>query len=368
MSVFNTSNLLEENYINFPSIETRSLEESYFLSSLEFCKIMNEEFENSNKVFYKTLLESGNDITIINEGFTEFFEKVRDIVKKFIEFLKKLFTRFSTSLHSLINSDKYIKKNEKEFSKFNSYMEFEMDLYTFTLYESTIPRTNAEDEFKKTFDMLDLMLSADKNDSIVNLSDAEKVTKIKEKYRSIVDNIEDDYDRFRSSIIDGAAPISSSDFSEELFRKFRDGDDTPYETTVTSTIVNNSLIFFKNHEKMIKNVKRIQTDLEREYRNIEKALTDMFSETGTGINKCIAIKPYGSTTGANYTVKATDEIKNELNLIAKSQANKVQQLSAIHSMAFAAKLDAIADCYKQDKKILYKALSAIRKYEGKGDL
>ena len=39
--------------------------------------------------------------------------------------------------------------------------------------------------------------------------------------------------------------------------------------------------------------------------------------------------------------------------------------ASITSMAFAAKLDAITDCYKQDKKVLYKALSLIQKYEAK---
>ena len=363
MGTFSVSNLIKEN--NNPlDLDLRSCEESYFLTSLEFCRVMNEEFEESNKIFYRTLLESGDDITVINEGFSEFFDKIKDIIKKFIEFLKKLFARFNTALHSLVNSDKYLKKHEKDFAKFNTFTEFEMDLYTFTI-EPTIPIACAEQEFEKAYDSLytNFISQAD----FINASPEQKVAKLKEKYRVLLDDVEDTYDEFRAKVIgdSSSSGISASDYSEELFKVFRDNDDTTFKTTVDSSIVNNSLISFKSYDKTVKVVKERQKALEKDYKAIEKAVEKMFSEETSGNNTMIKINGYGSVADTSTSVTSNAEIKSHLDMIAKSQANKVTQFSSIHTMAFGAKLDAITDRYKQDKKILYKALSEIQRYEGK---
>lgn len=361
MGMFNTTNLIKENYVDVIDIPYRSCEESYFLTSLEFCKTINEEFNESNKILYRSLLESGDDIVAINEGFSDFIDKVKEIIKKFIEFLKKLFARFNTALHSIIKSDKYLIKHEKDIREFNEAHEFEMDLYKFTI-DPTIPLAIAEDEFSKTFNQIDTLLS---DSNFKTLSDSDKVIQLKDKYKFFTDDIEDAYDAFRAKVIKSASSvIYASDYSTELFRLFRDDDDSPNTTTVDSSIVNESILNFKTYDKTLKDVKRQQTDLEKDYRAIEKAIDNMFTSKKSGIDQVISINPYNGT-GADYTVRYTDDIKKELNVIAKAQANKVQQLSAIHSMAFAAKLDAITDRYKQDKKILYKALSQIQKYKGK---
>ena len=365
MGMFSTDNLLQENYSNI-DIPYQSIEESYFLTALKYCKAMNEEFETSNKIFYKTILEANNDVIAINEGFSEFFDKVKEIVRKFIEFIKSLFARFNTALHSIIKSDKYITKHEKDFVKFSEYMEFDMDLYNFTIYDSTIPKPIAENVFKTTFDMLDKMLTDNRNaESITGMNDSDKVIKLKEKYRILTDDVEDFYDKFRQDIIGAPSPISSGDFSEELFSVFRDGSTTADNTTVDNSYVSNSLFRFKKYKDTLKSVKDTKNNIEKDYKAIEKAIDRMFSTYTSGNDTYISIVGYGDTSDAQYRVKATEEIKKELNMIAKSQANKVQQMSSITSMAFAAKLDAITDCYKQDKKVLYKALSLIQKYEGK---
>ena len=78
MSVFNTTNLIKENYVDVVDIPYRSCEESYFLSALEYCKSINEQFNESNRILYRTLLESGDDFTSINEGFSNFLDNVKD--------------------------------------------------------------------------------------------------------------------------------------------------------------------------------------------------------------------------------------------------------------------------------------------------
>lgn len=50
---------------------------------------------------------------------------------------------------------------------------------------------------------------------------------------------------------------------------------------------------------------------------------------------------------------------DKLNNYMKVQSAKVNEMCTIHTQAFTAKLEAAKDCFKQDKKILYKALNKI---------
>jgi len=55
----------------------------------------------------------------------------------------------------------------------------------------------------------------------------------------------------------------------------------------------------------------------------------------------------------------TTDFMSTVDLYIKSKCNLIQEFSNIHAMAFTAKLDAVMDCNKQDKAILYKALDII---------
>ena len=68
----------------------------------------------------------------------------------------------------------------------------------------------------------------------------------------------------------------------------------------------------------------------------------------------------GYTPAPGELVVSQDTL-NKLDLYMKAKADQVVKMSSIHSMAFSYKLDAITDRTKQDKKILYTALSKVTK-------
>ena len=360
MGMFNPINLIEENYSISTNVEIRSVEESYFLTSLEFCKSINEEFNETNKIFYRALLESNDDMEIITESFSDFFEKVKEIIKKFIEFIKNLFAKFNTALHSLVNSDKYLKKHEKDFNRFSDYYGFEMDLFNFTI-DPDIPLAIAATKYTDKVAELETIISTDQNGLLAGIgNDNNKVLeKLKDKYNTMIQNVEDEYDEFRQQVIKASTPISAGEFANELFEIFRDGDSATFKTTVDTAMVNESLLRFKTYDKSLKIAKKNQTQMEKDYREVEKKLESAFKEVTESDANYITID------GGSKRLASTPEIKRQLEIIAKAEANKVSQYSSIHTLAFSAKLDAITDCYKQDKKLLYKALSQINKYEGK---
>ena len=58
---------------------------------------------------------------------------------------------------------------------------------------------------------------------------------------------------------------------------------------------------------------------------------------------------------------------DKMNSYLKVQSSKVSQMCSIHTQAFTAKLEAAKDQFKQDKKIIYKAIGQIIKRSNKAD-
>lgn len=361
MGVFSVNNMLQENFTSQPVLPIQNSNESYYSMSLEYCKLINEEYDEANKIFYRSLVEAGDNYTVINESFDGFFTKVKEIVAKFIKFLKNLIDKFILKLNQLVKSDKYIKNHEKDFSKFGSDHEFDMKLFDFTfLDDPTIPQANAYTQFTDEFATIKGFVTngLNNNNSILGKNDTEQLTILKNAYKDMTDREEDVLDEMRGKII-GEKNIDASDYSSELFRKFRNGDDTPSSTTVTSSMVNMSLLRFKNHDKSVKAVKEVQKKLEKSYNDISKHLEKCVSNKGDALT----LIGWDGEAGLDNPVKLSGEVINEINLISKSLANKVQLMSNVHLQATGAKLDAIKDAYKQDKSLLYKALSELQKWK-----
>lgn len=361
MGIFNSSNILQENFTSSSVVPLSNYNESYFSLAMEYCKSINEEYDTANKVLYKALLEAGDNYEVINESFDGFFTKVKEIVAKFIKFLKNLIDKFSTKLHQLVKSDKYITKHEKMFGKFTTDNEFEMQLFNFThLEDNNIPLACAQTTFAKEFDKVKLYVNGDISQNVKALTAIEadkRVDSLRTAYRELVDSYEDFYDVFRGEVI-GERSIDASDYPSELYRKFRDGDDSTTSTTVTSSLVNASLLRFKAHEKTVKTVKEIQKKLEKDYSEISKHVEKIVSSN----EEKLTLVGWGDVSNIEVG-KFSPEVVSELNMIAKAESNKVQQMSTIHLQAMGAKLDAVSACFKQDKALLYKALNELQKWK-----
>lgn len=368
MGILDPKVLLTEDASNYPSITYSNVltDESYFLSTLEYLNTMNEEVYDANKTFYKSLLESSNEV-VINESFSDFFSKVKDIIKKFLKYLKSLFDRFVTSLHKIVKSDKYLIKHKDELFDFGGDDDFFMDIFTYThLNDPSIPLAVAEDTFNSVFERISAYLRADSNTSITKLGDNAD-TEIRKAYDVIVDGLEDEYDAFRARVLGSATTaqyIYQEDFADDLFRVFRNNDDKKVSTAITSEVVNTAFTRFKSYDKLLKTVKETKTNIEKDYNNIIKAIDKMISTSVDGGDTFYKLVGYGSTGDYTSTIKVNQTTKANLNLIAKAQSNKVQVMCNIHALAMSAKLDAITEAYKQDKTVLYKVLSKVQKRQG----
>ena len=343
------NSLIIENDIS--SIMNQTIEDrSLTIYTIGYLREMNTTYREANKEMYRAIYEADNFVAV-NEAFSDFFQKIKDIIKSFIKYIKSLFERFITTLHRIVNSEKYLLKKEDVLKKFNSDHEFDYDGYEFTI-EPNIPVCDALVEFNSEFIKLDLsQLGADNR--------ANKKA-LKDLYKSVKDEIDGEkYDKLRGKVIGQPdRAIYQSDFSSELFELFRNNMDSTSIFTVDSAKVMECFRDMKDYKETEKNVKKTKKELENQYKQIEKQIDRMISSERTAGG--FKVKSNDGVVGGTEATLDNDSM-NQLNLYVKALTNQITEMSTIHSIAFSQKLDALKDKYVQDKRILYIAVSKIEK-------
>ena len=412
MSVFSLKNVLvtEESVANTMSYDLNNIATpkesenySFMPETYRFLESYNREYNNTLKTFYRNILESNNSQELITESFDSFFDKVHEIIKKFIEFIKKIFAKFVTKMHQLFKSESYLKKHEKEFSKFTNDDKFTIHGYKFTcLNDIDIPYSAAVDIFEIN-QGLGLTYSGDLNltDSEVDITstansqedyntitgdddtakekrqtiEKRAIDAIDKQYDELVDNLDDFYDQFRGKLIKVSYDIDSSDWEKELHAKFRDDQNEPIDIDIEYTDVNQALHRFKNYNDMVRSIEKTRNEIEKDYSKLEKALESAFKTKrkvdkftfNTTHSNAYAQRNIQAMAGGNSDIErvSTTEINNKIDSYMRAKVGQVQEMSSIHTMAFSAKLTAAKDCFVQDKSILYKALTKIQSHKNK---
>lgn len=356
-SVCNPITLIENNNLPY-GIDLDCMVErdntSYFSESLQFILECQREYHDANKAFYRSIVESVDSEAVIHESFGAFFSKIKEIIDKVLKFIKNLFERFVTGLNRFVKSEKYLKKHSTDFSKFTSANEFEHSGYVFT-FANEIPYTEALAAFSMGFIFAN---DHDNNDVAVPSADGLKGT-----LGSLTSSLENGewYDAFRAGVIGKDGVIFKTDFNDELFSVYRNGESSPEDMTITNQAVSLAYARFDGAHKAIDSAKRTKSRIESEYNSIKKQIEKIVAVNYAGGTKSMSIANPGDNT---KSAVSTDDITN-MDLLIKAKTAQVQEMSVIHTLAFAAKLDALNDCFKQDKTILYKALVKIQGSVGK---
>ncbi|MGL5330982.1 MAG: hypothetical protein ACRDD7_17095, partial [Peptostreptococcaceae bacterium] len=171
------------------------------------------------------------------------------------------------------------------------------------------------------------------------------------------------YDCYRQDVIRADSPIQKDYYTTELFRVYRSGEDKKENISINQTRVYESLNRLENYKQSQSSVKVTKERIEREYNSIKKSLENMiYRNKDLDAGKLLGIEIKGEYDGAGTgTLQVNAEIMAKIDLFIKTKVTEITELSSIHAMAFSYKLDAIKDCYKQDRQVLYKALSEIQK-------
>ena len=356
---------------------------SFVQEGYNFILEMNSDYITAEKTFCEAVLGSYGNDNIINESFSGFFDKIKAIIHKFIDWIKKIFKEFSIKIHSLVSSDKYIKKNHKLLNKFDdSKDEFEFEGYEFSnINNTTIPANNALDAFSEDNDGKGYLNTWYGDSGTDEEKTNELNSNLNQKLSNLQDNMEDFYDSFRAKVINKTGEsYDSSEYGEVLFKLFRSDETSPSSITVDSSLINEIYNRFDGYKETVKSIEKTQKDIIKNYQDLEKYLDKMIKLSKEGEKLKLSISDTSSiyvnkqieTLGDVNTRKSDNEIKNKstfdiMNNYLKVQSTKINEMCQIHTRAFTAKLEAAKDCFKQDKKILYKALSKVAKRSNKSD-
>lgn len=327
--------------------------DSYFYEAIQFSREMNSEYLEASKVFYKSLLECADEPHAIHEVFSEIYDFIKKIIKKAIDFITKLFHKFIDAIMKLFGSDSYITKHKELFHKFSSDEEFDYRGYNFTI-TSGVPANSALIKFA--------------NDIAEAYIDPQSLTPdaIKTKYTNLMNELENDwYNKARAAILGKDDFIDESDWGDELFKVFRDDSDTPEDITITSTYVASAYQRFSNYKDLKKRAEKDRKSVEDAYKKVENNFSKTTAKLGKNNTYTIDVPDSGTgdMTGTMKGMTISKDAITNMDLWMKAKGAQIQKLANLHNMAFAAKLDAIKDQCKQDRAILYKALSKIRSKE-----
>ena len=360
---------IEDPLIDTNRLATLDLEECYFKSAVDFIAESNKEFTDSKINLYNKILET-TSTTVIHESFSDFFVKVKEIINKFLKFIKSLFQRFLTQLARIIGSDKYLEKHKKDFDKFKDGDKFKIDGYKYT-FSDNIPVPDALIQYN--FDLFDHLLDFENsNTSTDKMITVEDISKAR---TDLSDRLTDYYNDFRGRVLGKEdQKIYEVDYSDALFKVFRDDSTTTEIIDIDRSTIRLVIDRYFKFNKMQEYTNKQYKAIESAYKKVEEQIKDLVKRNGDLSYKVFVDKlPAGSDTRISYTadkdndtgVAMASDVLTQLDMYVKVKTEQIQECSNIHTLAFAAKLDALKECAKQDKETLYKALSRVQRTDAK---
>lgn len=350
--------------LDIDKLQATDLEESYFAHAVKFINELSTEYTDSKIALYRSISES-TDVVAVHESFSDFFAQFKALIDKVIKFIKSLFQRFLTNLNRLISSDGYLKKHKDDFSQFKAGDDFVINGYEFT-FSYNVPVRDAM-----------LTWGAALFEDITVGSGNMDAQFIKSQVAAM--DREGDYDKKRADVIGnprGADSISYSDYSEELFRVYRNDDLDTSEIDVDSSYVSKVKNRYFDHKKTISEVEKQRKDIEKAYRDLEKQVKEITSTKNLTKDAFFAKLPDNNMFATrmddqfdpNNNGYMNSSFFTEMDIYFKAKIDMIQEYSNIHTLAFSAKLDALKDCARQDKATLYTALSRIQRTDKKREV
>lgn len=339
---------VEDPLINVNKLASVDFEECYTAKVVDFINESRSEITDKKIKFYKSLNEATNERLVL-ESFSDFFSGVKQIIDKFIKFLKKLVDKFIITIMKLVKSDNYIKKHKDLFNHIELDMEFEFKGYEYT-FSPIIPRPDAVLGFNSS--LFDDLYGNEKRE----------LTAQSVKDSVIAMDLERDYDEFRGKVIGkDNESIYISEFSDRLYRVYRNEDADTTNITVNSSYIRKCLNRYLDYSKMEREVSHQRDQMIRSYEIVQKQVEDI-TKRNTDLDKQAFLSRLPNDinftnieTTAGGTMMAA-ELMAQIDVYVRAKIDQIQEYSNIHLLAFGAKLDAMKECLNQDRNVLYTAL------------
>lgn len=365
MSLFSINNILlnEENKnIDINDIEcfdTDIKNYSFVQEGYNFIINTRKEYMIAEQIFYTNILDSYGSNEIITESYKNLSNKVKDVIKKFIEWIKQIFNKFVSKLKAFYNNSNIkrkidaekIKKIEKE-----GFKPFKFNGYEFTLNDintdtNDLQLDNLGQNIKDFEYKINQLLTNQNSEQTI-----ETLAKVKKLYEEIYNHTleikTENIDIIRGKIINLNKKITSSEYANILFSYFRNNEIEPKDIIIDKQRFLKSYNNLTDSENIIKQIKNTSKNIEEMYRNL---LNRNDNELNLTINKQLNLNNQIQTQNDRYTKqmsKSIFDINQYKMSILQAYNTIITEISNIHAQAFTALLQAAKDCVLQDQKIV----------------
>lgn len=217
-------------------------------------------------------LESTGSPYIIYEasGISGIFAKIKMVFRKIIEKVKKIFHTFFAKMGSIFKNnksfaDKYGKEVIRKWANVSNDWSISGYLYTTTdLKESKADREDATKEAwqtiiedKSVYTVIQPALSGVAGTFSELMTKLTSVAAVEDVIAKIKDNKEKIQDRIRGTWIpfeSGFKPLDASEYTEELFKWFRNGEDSKIQVEKKDMNITAYINFVRDYETIKKNI------------------------------------------------------------------------------------------------------------------
>jgi hypothetical protein len=212
--LFSAFSLVDETCTSMNLSKPVSEDINLFSESIDFLIEQDRILTFEKARLYSIISESGDNLILVDEAFSDYIKTIRGYIDKVIAFFKKLFAKFWQKINSVILRDKYISKHKSELDKFKPEMEFEIKGYAFAFSES-VPNPFAINDIK------DIIQEISK--APANVEDLGKeYSYIIKAYNKIKDDTKY-MDKIRKDILGVKYSIPEDEWQEELNGAFVSG-------------------------------------------------------------------------------------------------------------------------------------------------
>ena len=312
---------------------------SLFIEALDMLRENDRFFNETLRRAHTNVIlaeSSERDKTYITEF--SIIDTIKSIIGFFVDLIKTIFGKFKSMFQKVIFSDKTIENNKEKIRNMKGEFTLNFTRYNFTCFDANIPSIDLKNTFYEDYRILEGKLES--------LADLKTKSERCERMRAIEADIKDDvspayYDTLRQKSIGAKYMISSTDYASELFKVFRDGGEQA-NGKVNNTEINNVLNRYLANKTTLKDTEKMKDETIRSAKEIQKKIEHISLHKSNSF-----YVPYDVEEEALFTK------------ILQRKSGQVSEACNIFVMAFSAKLDAIKEAAKQDKKILLEAVKFI---------
>lgn len=260
---------------------------------------------------------------------------VKFIIQGFFKLITRIWREFEILCMNIVNKSSQIRRLKSKIYNLGVPIEYKEPMFTYTHTLDDTKRTDLEEQLSVIYNDINSLIT--KISSIKTLRDVELAIN---EFNSSKSLDEDNYSNIRGELLGANNPIAEDDYSNALFKYFRNGSSTAtIDNTISPDSIRERLELYDKAPKLIKVYSRDKDKLEKAGNNlVAKLERDKLDR---------------------YFKEVPKNLLDLYNDLVYRYASKIKNTCNIFILFYTQKLDAAKDELATNTKILFKAAQYI---------